>query len=144
MIENHRTHHLTTQEHSLSIRANDGFIQISKVLMPLRHRSDFKQALSTLQRVRQEAGEKTLRAYLLLQAQTMEVGTEFIFNMVELARLLVFFFFNSEVKKDVSQVLSERCDPFSAAFWQESSKMIFTNSTYFVTVASFTADGGHL
>ena len=49
MIENHRdeehcrrwdaladedhTHHLTTQEYSLSIRANGGFIQISKVLI---------------------------------------------------------------------------------------------------------------
>ena len=34
--------------------------QISKVLipMPLRHRSDFKQALSTLQRLQQEAGEE--------------------------------------------------------------------------------------
>ena len=26
--------------------------------MPLRHRSDFKQALSTLQRLQQEAGEE--------------------------------------------------------------------------------------
>ena len=60
--------------------------------MPLRHRSDFKQALSTLERLLQEAGEEPpTRAYLLLQAQTMAVGTEFIFNMVELARFLVVF-----------------------------------------------------
>ena len=54
--------------------------------MPLRNRSDFKQALSTLQRLQQEAGEEP---QLLLQAQTMAVDTEFIFYMVELARLLV-------------------------------------------------------
>ena len=34
---------------------------------------------------------RTTRAYLLLQAQTMAVGTEFIFYMVELARLMVVF-----------------------------------------------------
>ena len=42
-----------------------------------------------------------------------------------------------KVKKEVSQVLSERGDPFLAAF-------SFTNSIYFVTVGSFTADGGLL
>ena len=59
--------------------------------MPLRHRSDFKQALSTLERLHQKSRRRTTRAYLLLQAQTMAVGTEFIFYMVELARLLVVF-----------------------------------------------------
>ena len=75
MIENHRdedlcrrwdaladedhTHHLTAQEylhkkskwrlHSNKQGSNN---------MPLRHRSDFKQALSTLQRLQQEAGEE--------------------------------------------------------------------------------------
>ena len=41
-------------------RTNDGFIQISKVLILChwRHRSDFKQALSTWQRLQQEAGEE--------------------------------------------------------------------------------------
>ena len=40
-------------------KTNGGFIQISKVLtMALRHRSDFKQALSKLERLHQEAGEE--------------------------------------------------------------------------------------
>ena len=88
MIENHRdeevcrrwdaladedhTHHLTQQEYFHY--TNKWWLHSNKQgsnTMPLRHRSDFKQALSTT------------RAYLLLQAQTMAVGTEFIFYMVE-------------------------------------------------------------
>ena len=77
MIENHRddelcrrwdaladedpTHHLATQEYSLSLsfRANGGFIQINKVLIlcHLTQRPDFKQALSTLHRLQREAEE---------------------------------------------------------------------------------------
>ena len=47
-------------------------------------------------------------------------------------------------KVKVRQVLSERGDPLLKVFWRESSKMAFTNSIYFVTVGSFTADGGLL
>ena len=41
-------------------RTNGGSIPISRVLtpLPLRNRSDFKQALSTLERLQQEAGEE--------------------------------------------------------------------------------------
>ena len=34
--------------------------------------------------------------------------------------------------------------PVSCSIWQDSSKLTFTNSNYFVTVGSFTADGGLL
>ena len=51
---------------------------------------------------------RTTRAYLLLQAQTMSVGTEFIFYMVELARFLVGLLAIQKIKKEVSQILSER------------------------------------
>ena len=53
--------------------------------LPLRKRSDFKQALSTLERLQQEAG------HLFLQAQTMAVGIEFVLYMVEMTRFLVVF-----------------------------------------------------
>ena len=49
-----------------------------------------------------------------------------------------------KVKKEVSQVLSERGDLLLIVFWREPSKMAFTSSIYFVTDGSFTADGGLL
>ena len=55
--------------------------------LPLTKRLDFKRALSTLQRLQQEAGEEPH----VPTAQTIAVGTEFIFYMVELARFLVVF-----------------------------------------------------
>ena len=90
MIENHRdeelcrrwdaladedhTHHLTAQEY-LHYK-NKWWLHSNKQgsnTMPLRHRSDFKEALSTLQRLQQGAGEEP----------------HVIFYMVELARFMV-------------------------------------------------------
>ena len=60
-------------------RTNGGSIPISRVLTPYyeKSRSDFKQALSTLERLQQEAGEEP---YVLTYSykQTMAVGIEFI------------------------------------------------------------------
>ena len=75
MIENHRdedlcrrwdaladedhTHHLTIQEYSLN--KSKWWLHSNKQgsnTMPFRHRLDLKQALSTLQRLPQEAGEE--------------------------------------------------------------------------------------
>ena len=51
--------------------------------IPLTHRPDFKQALSTLQRLQQETeGDPQVPTYSAL-------GTEFLFYMVELARFMV-------------------------------------------------------
>ena len=58
--ENH-THHLTAQEYFFF--RSKWWLHSKKqgsYTMPLRHRSDFKQALSTLQRSQQEAGEEPL------------------------------------------------------------------------------------
>ena len=57
--------------------------------LPLRKRSDFKEALSTSERLHQEAGEEPIRAHSFLEEQTMAVGIEFVLYMVELARFLV-------------------------------------------------------
>ena len=54
------THHLTAQEYFHY--KNKWWLHSNKQgsTMPLRHRSDFKQALSTLERLHQEAGEEPL------------------------------------------------------------------------------------
>ena len=58
---------------------------------PLRKRSDFKQALSTLERLHQEDGGEQFAPTSLLEEQTMEVSIEFVLHMVGMARLLVVF-----------------------------------------------------
>ena len=80
LADEDHTYHLSEQEYFYC--KNKWWLHSNKQgsdTMPLRNRSDFKQALSTLERLQQEAGEEPHRAYLLLQAQTMAVGTEFIF-----------------------------------------------------------------
>ena len=128
LADEDHTHNLTVQEYFYY--KNKWWLHSNKQgsnTMPWRNRSsDFKQALSTVQRLQQESGERTTRAYLLLQAQTMAVGTEFIFYMVELARFLVVFL------------------QFRKFFWRKPSKMALMNSIYFVTDGSFTADDGLL
>ena len=71
--------------------------------LPLRKRSDFKQALSTLERLHQEGWRRTTRAHSLLEEQTMEVGIEFVLDMVGMTRLLVVFLKIRKVKEDASK-----------------------------------------
>ena len=59
--------------------------------LPLRKRSDSKQALSTLERLHQEAAEEQLAPTPYWKNKTVEVGIEFILYMVGMARLLVVF-----------------------------------------------------
>ena len=59
LADEDHTHHLTEQEHSYY--KNKSWLHSNKQssnTMTLRNRSDFKQALSTLQRLQQEAGEE--------------------------------------------------------------------------------------
>ena len=59
LADEDHTHHLTEQEYFHY--KNKWWLHSNKQgsnIMPLRHRSDFKQALSTLQRLEQEAGEE--------------------------------------------------------------------------------------
>ena len=58
--------------------------------MPLRHRLDFKQALSTLQRLQQEAEEEPQVPTYSYKHHQCE-APPFIFYMVELARFMVEF-----------------------------------------------------
>ena len=59
LADEDHTHHLTEQEYFYY--KNKLWLHSNKIgcnTMPLRHRLDFKQALSTLQRLQQEAGEE--------------------------------------------------------------------------------------
>ena len=49
---------------------------------PLRKRSDFNQALSTLNRLHREAGGQQLKPTLQLEVPGMETGIEFFLNLV--------------------------------------------------------------
>ena len=93
LADEDHTHHLTEQEYFYY--KNKWWLHSNKQgsnTIPLRNRSDFFEAsVVYLGTITTRSGRRTIRAYLLLQAQTMAVGTEFIFHMVELARFLVVF-----------------------------------------------------
>ena len=57
---------------------------------PMRKRSDFNQALSTLNRLHREAGGRQLRP-TLLEVQTMEIVIELFLHLVAMERILVVF-----------------------------------------------------
>ena len=91
LADEDHTHHLTKQEYFYY--KSKWWLHSNKQgsnTVPLRHRSDFKQPLSTLQRLQTRSRRRTTSAYLLLQTPTMG-GTQFIFYMVELPRFMVDF-----------------------------------------------------
>ena len=57
----------------------------------MRKRSDFNQALSTLNRLHREAGGRQLKTHTLLEVQTMEIVVEFFLHLVAMERILVVF-----------------------------------------------------
>ena len=125
-------------------RTNGGFIQISKVprVCPLRQRSDFRQALSALQRL-QQAGEEPhvpIYSFQHKQWQLAQSSSSTWWNWQGTCSLLTI----QKVKKEVSQVLNKRGNPLFTELWRKLSKMAFKSSIYFVTDGSFTADGGLL
>ena len=91
---------------------------------PVRKRSDFNQALSTLNRLHREAGGQQLRQRILVV-------------FLEIQR--------KSIKEDASKGLrsngATRC---LQNFGENLRRMAFTNSFYFVTDRSFTDDGGLL
>ena len=112
--------------------------------MPSRNRSDFKQALSTLQRLQQEARGRTTRAYFILRSRNNGSWHRVHLLHGGIVKVPGDLLTIQKVKEEASQVLNERGDPFPIVFWRKPSKMAFTNSFYFGTDGSFTADGGPL
>ena len=58
---------------------------------PLRKRSDFNQALSTLNRLHQEAGGQQLKPIPYWKYKAVETGIEFFLHLVAMERILVVF-----------------------------------------------------
>ena len=82
--------------------------------MPLRHRSDFKQALSTLQRLLQEAGDEPYvptNSYKHKQWEARSSSSTCGIVKVHGGLLII-----PNVKKEIHHVLSERRDPLLAVF----------------------------
>ena len=115
LADEDHTHHLTEQEYFYY--KNKWWLHSNKQgsnTMPLRIRSDFKQALSTLQRLQQEKNHTCLL--------TLTSTNNCSWHRVHLPHggigkvpggLLTI----QKVKEEVSQVLSERGDPFLKVFW---------------------------
>ena len=125
-------------------RTNGDFIQIIKVLIPCHWevRSDFKQALSTLQRLQQETGEEP---HVLTLTSTNN-GSWHRVHLLHggIGKVPSGLLTIQKVKEEASQVLNERWDPLLKVPWQKPPKMALKNSIHFVTDGSFTADGGLL
>ena len=102
--------------------------------MPLRHRPDFKQALSTLQRLQQEAGEEPQVPTYSLTLTGTSNGRHAVhllhggIGKVHGGLLII-----PKVKTEMHQVLSERGDLLLAVFGKILQKKTFMNSIYFVT-----------
>ena len=82
--------------------------------MPSRHRSDFMQALSTLQRLQQEAGEEP--HVLLTLTNTNNGRHELHFLHGGIGEVHGGVLIIPKVKKEMHQVLSEWRDPLLAIF----------------------------
>ena len=111
----------------------------------MRKRSDFNQALSTLNRLHHEAGGQQLRPMPLLEVQGKETGIEFFLHLMAMERILVIFLRiqRKSTQEDASKGFrsngATRC---LQNFGENLRRMAFTNSFCFVTDRSFTADGG--
>ena len=92
--------------------------------MPLRHRPDFKQALSTLQRLQQEAGEEPqVPTYSYKQQQWEARSSSSTWGNWQGSwwtpiRLL------PKVTMEMHQVLNERCELLLAVFGKRHRKRL--------------------
>ena len=112
--------------------------------MPLRNRSDFKQARSTLERLQQEAGEEPhvpTYSYKHKQWQLAQSSSSVWWNW----QGFWWSSYNSESQGGGEPSLGkDRDDPLFTVLLRKPQEMAFTNSISFVTDGSFTADGGLL
>ena len=112
--------------------------------LPLRKRSDIKQALSTWERLQQEAGEEPYVPtpyWKNKQWQSAQSSLSTWWNWQD----SWWSSYNSESQGGGKQSLeNERGDLLLIVLWRKPPKMAFKNSIYFVTDGSFTADGGLL
>ena len=121
-------------------RTSGGSISISRVsdTLPLRKRSDFKQALSTLARLQQEAGEEPYVptfSFKHKQWQLAQSSSSTGWNWQD----SWWSSLNSEGQGRGKQSPgNERRDPLLIVLWRKPPKMAFKNSILFVTDGSVT------
>ena len=92
MIDNEdHTHHLTPEE--IDDYRSNWWIRSNKIgfdTMPIRHRSDFKQALSTLRQLKDKEDEAQ---------RNQKMDAKLFFVLVELARIMVEFFLRESPRR---------------------------------------------
>ena len=106
LADEDHTYHLSEKEYFYK---NKWWLHLNKSgsdTLPLRKRSDFKQALSTLERLHQEDGEQ-FAPTPYWKNKPWKVGIEFVLYMVGMARLLMVFFKIQKVKEEASKVLGK-------------------------------------
>ena len=138
---------LTIWQHknTSTTRTNGGFIQISKVLIPCHWGIVLisSKHLSTLQRLQQEAGEEPhlpIYSYKPKQRELAQSSSSTWWNW----QGSWWSSCKSGSQEGGEPSLEWTVWPVTKSIWQNSSKLAFTNSIYFVTVGSFTADVGLL
>ena len=134
LADEDHTHHLTPQEYyyyksNWWLRSN----KTASDTVPVQRRSDFKQALSTLQQLKEKKTlNKINNGHRVLPLLHGGVGKV-------LGGLLI----SMKVTMEMNQVLTERCD-LLYSIWNNSSGQDFLEFNYFITDGSFTADVGLL
>ena len=128
------TYHLSEQEYFFY--KNKWWLHSNKSgsdTLPLRKRSDFKQASSTLERLQKEAGEEPyVPTYSCKhkQWQLAQSSSSTWWNWQD----SWWSSSNSESRGGGKQSLeNERGDPLLIELWRKPPKMAFKNSIYFVT-----------
>ena len=144
LADEDHTHHLSEKEYFYK---NKWWLHLNKSgsdTLPLRKRSDFKRALSTLERLHQEAGEEPFPptfSYKHKQWQLASSSSSTWWKWQD----SWWSSYNSESQSRGKQSLgNERGDPLLTVLWRKPQEMAFKNSICFVTDRSFTVDGGLL
>ena len=131
LADEDHTHHLTPQE--VDTYRNNWWIRSNKIssdTMPIRHRSDFKQTLSKLRQLKKlNKTNDGHKAILLLGGAGKDHGG-----------LLI----PTKVTMETYPVLIDQGNLIKISNRDTSARHDFSEFTCFVTVGSFTADGGLL
>ena len=142
LADEDHTHHLTSREYSLY--QGNWWLHSNKqgsYTVPVTHRPDFKQALSTLQQLKKKKQKEPHKRPRTLTEinnghRVLLLGG---IGKVHDGGLLILM----KVTMEMNQVLTEWSDLLNS-IWNNSSGQDFLAFNYFVTDGSFTADSGLL
>ena len=145
LADEDQTCHMSQEESFYNM--NNWWLHLNKSgndTQPLRKRSDFKQALSTLERLHQEPGGEQIEPIPYWKYKQWKPAPSSSSTWWQWTGS---WWSSQECKESQERgkqsLVKERGDPLSTVLWQKP-QMVFKNSFYFVTDRSFTADGGLL